>query len=948
MKRLWFWLSLAIVACVEEIELTEVISDESEAVVEVVLEITGCEDVKSVLSVDENAIVDLLLVIYRNGIQEYRKYFSSPQQSLKLDLIEGQSYNMYLMANAGKLPAYLNEQDFREGCVYSIKSISEISDILPMAWSCMDVKVAEGMGSIDVQLERLAAKIVFSLDKRLMQDFHVTSVELCQCASTVRPFKYMNSAGSRVEDGSEIISGDMATEADLADLNNGGNICFYTLENCQGVLLPDNESSSLKLPDAIGEKSELCTYLEVSGRFGSDGFLEGEVKYRFYLGLDACSSFDVPGNACIDVKLQLTDAGLREVSWRVEADVSVRDGYAWGSVEHGLHDLNDLYVGERLLYRVEVSDEIISYMGGDMDGCSLLYESDNDGVTFTPLQGADRVYVSEISCKEVSRGKLYLRSRYGEKLALLCPDVKVNLPKVVVSEYAVVDDGEPVEGLTYAPECVVNGQGSQMYVYLADSRKTNLNSSSAYGFDLDAFDFSLSAVGEDEELSSAFATEFVAGVECSGGYASKMFLKCIHDGKDAGLAQSLVESYGEADFLPVVITDQVYGLTGYCSVSLGILPVTLTLVDNRWAGHHSTQLSMLVDNKSELPLEVIVYQMVDNNKVWSSSFLTTELREHVERHLVRKDISYITCSVNKYEQTMHMAKALVRCAGSGVFPLEGIETDDLMNSLVYDGFGQDRMYHLVDVTAGGYGLHKSDVSLINKLSDGSSLYDTIYLSDWESKGVWLYSNDELLQSAGNYLVHYPNVSPMKIDRMRQRHEDCPGLSLLMWYDGEEFRGYVSHAQGIAYGVTMTVRFYGQVQGYVQTDPKGIWGSVRDNYCTSSFDNTVKEVPLADFLSYVSMDGGAVRQAMDAIYAQTFEDKKDGKKFQHSAHPVSIDCNVEIYVESKDGEELYPMRVSWEYPYVQYHHAQDEVTYTCQMALSVPCFNIVMVDRISSE
>lgn len=268
MKRFWFWLSLAIVACVEEIELTEVISDESEAVVEVVLEITGCEDVKSVLSVDENAIVDLLLVIYRNGIQEYRKYFSSPQQSLKLDLIEGQSYNMYMMANVGDQPAYLREQDFRECCLYSIKSISELNGILPMAWDSMEVMVSEGMGSIGVQLERLAAKIVFSLDKRLMQDFHVTSVELCQCASTVRPFKYMNSAGSRVEDGSEIISGDMATEADLADLNNGGKICFYTLENCQGVLLPDNESSSLKLPDAIGEKSGLCTYLEVSGRFG--------------------------------------------------------------------------------------------------------------------------------------------------------------------------------------------------------------------------------------------------------------------------------------------------------------------------------------------------------------------------------------------------------------------------------------------------------------------------------------------------------------------------------------------------------------------------------------------------------------------------------------------------------------------------------------------------------
>ena len=133
--------------------------------------------------------------------------------------------------------------------------------------------------------------------------------------------------------------------------------------------------------------------------------------------------------------------------------------------------------------------------------------------------------------------------------------------------------------------------------------------------------------------------------------------------------------------------------------------------------------------------------------------------------------------------------------------------------------------------------------------------------------------------------------------------------------------------------------------YVQTDPSGIWGSVKDNYCSATFDRTLKGVPLSDFVANVSMDGGVVKQAMDAIYSQTFEDKKDGKKFQHSAHPVSMDCNVEIYVEGEDGQELYPMRISWEHPYVQYYHAQDAVTYTCQMSVSAPCFNMVLVDEI---
>ena len=47
----------------------------------------------------------------------------------------------------------------------------------------------------------------------------------------------------------------------------------------------------------------------------------------------------------------------------------------------------------------------------------------------------------------------------------------------------------------------------------------------------------------------------------------------------------------------------------------------------------------------------------------------------------------------------------------------------------------------------------------------------------------------------------------------------------------------------------------------------------------------------------------MKDAMDAIYAQTFEDKADGNKFQHSAHPISMDCNVDVSVEGENGEEL---------------------------------------------
>jgi hypothetical protein len=263
---------------------------------------------------------------------------------------------------------------------------------------------------------------------------------------------------------------------------------------------------------------------------------------------------------------------------------------------------------------------------------------------------------------------------------------------------------------------------------------------------------------------------------------------------------------------------------------------------------------------------------------------------------------------------------------------------------VYDKLGNDRMYHLVDVTAGGFRIHGADMALVNALSDGSSLYDTIYLSDWDSKGVWLFSTGDPVSSPGNYLMHFPKLSPLKIKRLRQRYAASPTVGLTLWYDNGVFRGYSPLVQGTAYGLKMTVRWHGTVQGYVQTDPRGVFGAPQDNYCSATFDKTLNGVPLAGLQDYVSMDGGVVKAAMDAIYAKTFEDKKDGKTFQHSAHPVSMECNVEVYVEGENGEELYPMRVSWEYPYVPYYHAQDATTYTCQMTQNVPRFNMVHVAK----
>lgn len=948
MKRLLFWLSFALTGCVAEIGLPEVGDQIQDRAVDVVLDISRSVSSKSSLSLDEYAIDDLYVVIYRGGVLEYSQYVPSMVPSLKVRLMEGSEYDIYVLGNAGEVPVFAGEAEFRERCIYAIQDISDLHGRIPMAWSSYGIQARQGMKPIQVQLERLAAKITFTLDKDVLEGLQVTSAKLCQCASVVRPFNDDGRRGSRALSQEEMIPGDMASEEDLLSLNGGGAIVFYALENCQGLLLPDNDSPACKVPEEVGPAADLCTYLEVEGVFGDESFLEGEVVYRFYLGLDACSSFDVPGNACIDVELQLTGMGLREVSWRVNADVSVREGYAWGSVARGLHDVDDLYVGEKFLYQVEVSDEILAYVGGDASVCSLWLDSVHGALEFSDLEGEGNVYTCDVACREPASGILYLLGPDGEKLSTLSQDVSVRLPRVVLSEYKYADDAEPLEVLAYIPECVINGGQEKVYVYLADNNRCNLNSSAAYGFDLQLFDFRMQGIEGYGILDRFFDSSIVAGKECSGGFAYELDLSAINDGSDHAAACSLAEAYSTGQILNVMLSDVGCGLSGRFGIRVGICPVTLTLVDNRWAGYHSTQLSVIVDNKSEMPLEISVCQMVDSNKDWSSADMTTSLRRYVEQNLIRENISYITGKVCSHDQSAYVSSSEVECVGGGVFPLTGIETGDMMKSLIYDKLGNDRMYHLVDVTTGGYRIYSSDVSVVNSLSDGSSLYDTIYLSDWQSKGIWLFSNGEPIASPGNYLMHLPNLNPLNIKSLRRRYAECSGIVLTLWYDAGVFRGYCSDAQGVAYGLKLTARWHGTVEGYVQTDPQGIWGSVKDNYCSASFDKTIRGIALAGFQDDVSFDDGTIRAAMDAIYARTFEDKSGGNKFQHSAHPVSMECNVDVFVEGENGEELFPVRVAWELPYVTYYHAQDAVTYTCQMTQNASGFALVHVAKKTTE
>lgn len=947
MRRVAYLLSMMLcISCISgELEYDSAPDPMETDIVDVKFVLETAGTVKSSISPDEDAVRNINVYAFRNGVL-IDAIYTEDLSDISLDLVKGGSYSVYALANVGEIAPVTDEDEFREACLFRITGLDDLREMFPMHWDSGNISVRSGMQPVGISLRRLVARMDFSVDKSLLEGLTVRSVRLCQGAGVVRPFKNYGGGGSRAESSLEVIDGDYATEEDLMRLNRGDRIVFYALENCQGILLPDNDDPWAKVPSNIGDVEDRCTYLEAHCVFEEGCLLEGEVVYRFYLGPDNCCSFDVMGNSYMDVQLHLTGNGLNEVSWRVDADVSVRDGYAWGRMVSGLHTLDRLYVGEKFLYSVEFSEELLSYLGGDASSCRLGFDGADGVVEFSPLHGDGNIYTSEALCLNVGYGKLCLYDRNDERIAVLDDLIRIQRPEIRISEFSSWDGLDPVESLAYVPECVINGEYENLYLFLVDAAGVNLNTSEAYGFEESLFEFLFKDVICSSDIRDAVDVVLSPpAYDMGGACCSIVSLRCVNEGSDADLSYALAKVCGEKILFNVAIQEDNFRINKSLLAGLGMFPITLKIVDNGWAGYHDCQLSIVVDNASELPLEISAYQMIDTNHAWSPSSLTDELATYVKNTLKRTDVTYITGRINGSAMPMYVSCSELECPGSGVYPLDGIETEDILKSQIYDEYGNDRMYHMVDVTlAGGYGLKNKEVTLINSLSNGSGFYDTLYLSDWDSKGIWLCSNDAILSSPGNYLLHYPNVTPLNMGLMKSYCENYSILRLLFWHDENDLRVYTDNSRWISSGMTLKFRFYGTVQGYVQTDPKGIWGAAKDNYCSADFDKTMTGVPVVGFNDAVSADGGVLKEAMDAIYAQSFEDKKDGNKFQHSAHPISMDCTVEISVEGDDGQKIWPVHLSWEYPYVRYFHMQDNMTYTCTMNRTVPLFNMVYVEQ----
>ena len=942
-------------------EDTEVPVPSADTLAVCTFKISSADRTKSSISPDENTINDINIYAYRDG-KLVEHIFKSNPTTVTFELIKGYTYNFYAISNMGEIEMPLNESQVGSKVNLWIATIDDLEECIPMAWKTTGVSITGSQKAVNVKMERLAARIGFTLDASLVNGIKITSVRLCQSASVVRPFE---SGGSKITSEGESLDGDYATEQDLKNLNEGKAIYFYSLENRQDNLLPQNKDPWLKIPDALGSKAELCTYIEAVGEF-EEGFLyKGSVTYRFYLGKDNTSDFSVIRNTDMSVTLTLTGEGLTEISWKVEPDVEVQPGYAEGYVDESLHPADDMYIGEKFWYYIDVHPDLVTHLGGDLDKCSLkLVSIDGGSIKFDEYDNDSSrgVVYARGTCWSRGTGNIWLCDPSGNPVTEVSERFVIQKPKMVASFYSSVRYGDDDIACDEPPYAIINGQDEVLHMYLVDNDGYNLNNDYLSGFDLTPFTFERDPyIESDYDILGNVTVTMTPGVSESNGPAASYRISCKNDGKDPDVNYELSRAVRATRVISIDIDELNHSIYNVHTVNLEIQPITLTVVDNGWAKYHSTQASLKVNNPSNMPLIIQAWQVNTSNTDWNA-ISRNEWLDDVNNNITINRVSYITSSyygsslpLYGYGTTIYSERngdgdIYVSDGDQMVYALYGLETNDCLKVQMIDKSGQESLHHLFDVRLPSGRLYSGEVKIVDNLEDGSMKYSIIYGDDpenpgWNNKGIWLYSNGNLISKPNTSLDSFPNITAHNLTNMTSRFNSGP-YNLVLTYDSSAGQLYASCTSGNKYNIKLDVSITGTVNGYVETFPNGTWFGGKDNNCSATISKTLTGITVGT--SKTSIDGGAIKAGMDAIYAQTFFDSHNSigsaNSYQHAAHPTSLSVTIKIKVNSASTADLYPITLTWSATSLSYYHSQDGKTYSPTLTKTMPTWSFNRLKR----
>ena len=285
--------------------------------IDVNFKLSGIES-KSEVEVNEMLLEDVnVFVVDELGSVIYKGYHTSAVD-MEIEAYENMLYSVYAIANAGEALDGMSVEEI-EGLVYSIPDISHITS--PNGAVLMSGKTdpqmlaaSEERGLVTVYLTRCIAKVLLTADYSQLNDdveITVTKVQLKNAPARMNIF-----GENKITEKAESMDGDVIFRPSATELTRG--LVFYQFENLQGTLQPANTAQQQKQFSASNPYSDLCSYIELKATYSSPRKY-GDILYRFYLGTDMVTNYDIKRNTQMNITVSfINDGGVDENTWRVD------------------------------------------------------------------------------------------------------------------------------------------------------------------------------------------------------------------------------------------------------------------------------------------------------------------------------------------------------------------------------------------------------------------------------------------------------------------------------------------------------------------------------------------------------------------------------------------------------------------------------------------------------
>ncbi len=594
MKRLYYIGALALVlqSCTS-LQITPTPRIEGKVKLTVESRVEG--STKSQYNPDESRIKDLNLFIFDDkGVLLASRFEDSNPGSITMELELAEDYSIRAVANYGEELSFADEAALLSWSVRWPEF--QKNGFMVMTASAYATPMTGDL-SVRLSLKRLASKVSFTVDDSALGSVSITSVRLCQVPVSTRPFAEANKALVA----GDVMSGDSASETDLALLDNGGEVVFYTFENLQGTLLANNTDPWKKVPESISSASGLCTYIEVQGHLdGVSSIFDGDVTYRFYLGSDNCRNFDVKRNTDYGITLVMS-TDLDAVSWKISSDASVvEEGHGYGYIYAGRQDsLSSLYLGECFKYGVEVDEALNAYFGGNLELARLLVcnadGTECNGLELGALSLQDGVWLCDARCSAIydGTGEIWLYDPLRDrKVQRLNTGFRIAMPRIVFSSTLSTKPSSQ-----QSMSVVINGVNNYTNVYLTDDHGNSLG---GQWYDNSLVDLNLSvssALSVYQDIGSAISATVTKQGSTASFYA-KLKVLLQYSGSPATTGYKLCELCSLANDCLQLSLDA-NGETATVPLHIDYYPIKL---------NYSASLRQLsVINTSKLPVNLSYY-----------------------------------------------------------------------------------------------------------------------------------------------------------------------------------------------------------------------------------------------------------------------------------------------------------------------------------------------------